>query len=359
MRERNSQKELILATRGSPLALKQAQLATMLLEKHGYLTKTQSFVTTGDKILDKKLSSLVEEKISSKPTVGKGFFIKEVEEALLKKHAQIAVHSFKDFPVEHGSEFFIPSLLPRESCRDVLLLSSELFEFVEKKKSLSSLGIFELFEILAPYFYNNQKSCLGTASLRRELLLKKYLPGAQIKFLRGNILTRINKLNEGGYSAILLAEAGLKRLDLLERCYNYPLDPKVFIPAPAQGVIALETLSENNRLIQNLSLLNHKDTLKSSSIERLALKVLNGGCHSAISLYYLNKVLHIASGNSHEFLEAKIEIKKEHDEIFEECYETNKSFTSLFNSLSKSSLSFYLKKEFLSHGFEKIFPILK
>ena len=357
MTKEKPHEDLILATRGSALALKQAQLAARLIEAHGYLTQINSYTTTGDKILDKKLSSLTDESLTSKQTVGKGFFIKEVEEALLNKKAQIAVHSFKDFPVDNSSKFFIPTLLKRGSCRDVIVLSSDLFHYINAKKSLSSLTVFELFEHLASYFLTHKKSTIGTASLRRELLLKHYLPEAKVKFLRGNILTRINKLNDGEYSAIILAEAGLERLHLFENCHSYPLDPKIFVPAPAQGVIALETLCENEELINNLSQLNHTDTLKSTCLERLSLKVLNGGCHSALSLCFLDDVLYAVTGNKDEFLTAKIKIKSEHHEIFKESLNKNKSYTSLFHSLSQSSLSSYLRDEFISHGFDKIFSM--
>jgi hydroxymethylbilane synthase len=244
--------KLTIATRGSKLALWQAEWVKKRLENLGHEVDLKIVTTTGDKILDKPLAEIG----------GKGLFIKEVEEALLRGEAQIAVHSLKDFPTQYDTEHFELAAIPkREAVEDVFLS--------------------ETFETLAELPHN---AVVGTSSIRRAMQLKAFRDDLVITDLRGNVDTRINKLKRGEYDAIILAYAGIKRLGLMKEVkYFEVLDTDIIIPAMGQGALGIETIKDE-KVIEAVKPLNDLWTKIEVSIERDFVDELNLGCHAPVGV---------------------------------------------------------------------------
>jgi hydroxymethylbilane synthase len=247
-------KKIIIATRGSKLALWQSEhiKAELLKIDPSLEIKLKIVVTQGDKILDKPLADIG----------GKGLFIKEVEDELLNGNAQIAVHSLKDFAVDFEEEHFeLAAITKREDVRDTFL--SETYE------TLADLP---------------DGAVVGTSSIRRAMQLKEFNPNLKIKDLRGNVDTRIRKLKEGQYDAIILAKAGLKRLNLLDTIkYHTAIDTDIMIPAMGQGALGIET-NKDPEIIALVEKLNDKATRIETTIEREFVKELNLGCHAPVGI---------------------------------------------------------------------------
>jgi len=244
---------LTIATRGSKLALWQAEWVKERLEKLGYEVELKIVTTTGDKILDKPLAEIG----------GKGLFIKEVEEALLRKEAQIAVHSLKDFPTIYDEKHFTLAAIP-------------------KREAVEDIFLSENYETLADLPLN---AVVGTSSIRRAMQLKAFRNDLIITDLRGNVDTRIKKLKNGKYDAIILAYAGVKRLNLLKSVKYYEiLDTDIMIPAMGQGALGIETINDE-KIIKAVKPLNDIRTQISVTIERDFVDELNLGCHAPVGVH--------------------------------------------------------------------------
>ena len=245
-----SKKIIKIATRKSPLALWQAYFVRdQLLALHDDIeVELLKMVSKGDKILDVPLAKVG----------GKGLFVKELETGLLEGDADIAVHSMKDVPVEFPQGLHLAVICEREDPRDAFVSNNF--------KQLDELP---------------QGSIVGTSSLRRQSQLLKYRPDLQIKFLRGNVNTRLKKLDDGEYDAIILAAAGLIRLQMKHRISSY-LTTEQSLPAMGQGAVGIECRVDDevtNRLIAPLA---HKETTIRLSAERALNKRLEGGCQVPI-----------------------------------------------------------------------------
>lgn len=238
----------ILATRASALALYQANLVKTLLEKkHAGLTiELLPIKTSGDLILDRPLREVG----------GKALFLKEIEEALLQNKADFAVHSMKDVPAFFPEGLKLGVILEREDASDILI-SSQGFD-------LSQIPL-------------NAK--VGTSSLRRKIQLLKQRPDLQVLELRGNVDTRLRKLKEGFYDAIILAYAGVKRLNLLQNIAYQKLN---FVASPGQGAIGIEYRESDLDLEKILKSLDHPPTHQMVNIERLFLKHFEASCEVPI-----------------------------------------------------------------------------
>ena len=246
-----AEKIIRIATRQSPLALWQAEHVAELLVRTfpGVRTELVKMMTRGDKILDAPLAKVG----------GKGLFVKELEQGMLEGLADIAVHSMKDVPVDFPEGLHLAAILAREDPTDA---------FVSNRYS----GLNEL----------PANARIGTSSLRRECQLKEKFPDAEVVPLRGNVNTRLAKLDAGDYDAIILASAGLKRLGMANRI-TQSLDTGVSLPAIGQGAIGIECRVDDLEINEILSTLHDAETGLCVSAERAMNARLNGGCQVPIA----------------------------------------------------------------------------
>jgi hydroxymethylbilane synthase len=244
---------LRIGTRGSPLALAQATMVqAQLASAHGCSAEAfelKIIRTSGDVIQDRPLSEVG----------GKGLFTKEIEEALIAGEIDLAVHSAKDLPTLLPPGLAIVAALPREDPRDVFIS--------RKAKTLGALA---------------DGATVGTASLRRQALVKRLRPDLKVVTFRGNVETRLRKLDEGVVDATLLALAGLRRLGLAEAATAI-LDTEEFLPAVGQGIVALEARADDARTRALLDRINSPDDAIALAAERAFLTVLDGSCRTPIA----------------------------------------------------------------------------
>lgn len=252
----NQQHTLTIATRKSALALWQAEFVKAELEKHHPELNVELLPMTsrGDKILDVPLAKVG----------GKGLFVKELEHALLNHEADIAVHSMKDVPMEFPEGLGLPVICEREDPRDAMV-SNTVACFDDLPKG----------------------AIVGTSSLRRQCQLLAQRPDLDIRFLRGNVNTRLAKLDAGEYDAIILASAGLIRLGMGERITD-TLPPETCLPAGGQGAIGIECRSDDSTTIALLKCLQHTKTTECVSAERAMNRRLEGGCQVPIACYAIH-----------------------------------------------------------------------
>ena len=255
---------LLIATRESRLALWQAEHVQALLKQRlGLDVGLLGMTTRGDQILDRTLSKVG----------GKGLFVKELETALEEGRAHLAVHSLKDVPMDLPEGFELAAVLEREDPRDALVSN--------RYASLAELP---------------QGACVGTSSLRRVVLLRALRPDLRIEPLRGNLDTRLRKLDEGLYDAIVLAAAGLKRLGLENRIRSV-FDPSQMIPAAGQGALGIEVLADAAPLRAQLAGLIHRPTWLAVHAERAVSRALGGSCSMPLAAHAVwhADVLHLAT----------------------------------------------------------------
>jgi hydroxymethylbilane synthase len=236
--------KLVIATRRSRLALWQAEHVKSLLEKRGLEISLLPLSTRGDELLDQRLDKVG----------GKGLFVKELENALADGRAQIAVHSMKDLPAELPPGFEIAAILEREDPRDA---------FVSNKFR-------EIKELPAG-------AVVGTSSLRRAAQILERYPALEAKLLRGNVETRLAKLDRGEYDAVILAVAGLVRLGLGQRI-RARLDPEDSLPAPGQGALGIECLSSRKDVVELLVPLANAGVTACVRAERAVSRAFGGSC---------------------------------------------------------------------------------
>ncbi|MBF7688348.1 hydroxymethylbilane synthase [Acinetobacter rathckeae] len=246
-------KTLKIATRKSPLALWQAEHIKSRLEAlhEGLRVELVTFVTQGDKILDTPLAKIG----------GKGLFVKELENALLDGRADLAVHSMKDVPMQLPEGLDLAVICEREDPLDAFV-SNKYQSFAELPHG----------------------AVVGTSSLRRKSQLLHHRPDLVIKDLRGNVGTRLGKLDEGQYDAIILASAGLKRLELHDRI-KHTLDANVSLPAVGQGALGLECRANDTAVLDYIQPLRHESTEFCVRAERAFNAYLEGGCQIPIAGY--------------------------------------------------------------------------
>ena len=277
-------KKIIIGSRGSKLALLYAQKAKdTIIHKTDFSDKEvfiKTITTEGDKVKDKRLSEFG----------GKGLFSNNIEKELQNKNVDIAVHALKDLPAIETNGLIIDSFLERNNPREILISKNN--------KKLKELDI---------------KSIIGTSSYRREFQIKKIRPDVQCKLIRGNVDTRIQKLKDGFYDAIILSYAGIKYLQL-ENEIAETFTTKEIIPSVGQGIIALQCREDDKEIISILKKINHDETYKRAHAERDILKVLEGDCETAIGAHSIingeNIILEaelFSLDGSKRFYEKKIE----------------------------------------------------
>ncbi len=248
-------KKIIIGSRGSKLALLYAQQAKDKIIENTNLGNEdiliKSITTKGDEVQDIRLSELG----------GKGLFSSNIEKELHLKNIDIAVHALKDMPANETKGLTTDSFLKRNDPREILI--------TKNKKKLKDLDL---------------KSIVGTSSYRREFQIKKIRQDLNCKLIRGNVDTRIRKLNEGMYDAIVLSYAGIKFLKF-ENEISEIFSAEEIIPSVGQGVIALQCRENDNEIISILNEINHEETHKRAHLERNILKVLDGDCETAIGAH--------------------------------------------------------------------------
>jgi hydroxymethylbilane synthase len=243
-----------IATRESRLALWQAEhVRCLLLAQLGQAAGLLGMTTRGDEILDRSLSKVG----------GKGLFVKELEAALLDGRAELAVHSLKDMPMDLPAGFCLGAVLARHDPRDAWVSA--------QYANLAALPA---------------GACVGTSSLRRVAQLRSLRPDLRIGALRGNLDTRLRKLDEGQFDAIVLAAAGLQRLELGGRIRHY-FSVDEMLPCAGQGALGLEVLVEHTVLRERLSLLNHQPTWLAVHAERAVSRALGGSCSMPLAAHAL------------------------------------------------------------------------
>lgn len=244
---------LRLGTRGSALALAQSGAIARRVEATGVAVESVVIRTSGDRLADVSLAKVG----------GKGLFLKEIEEALAASEVDFAVHSMKDVPAELPRGFAIAAVPEREDVRDVVVTRERI-----AGDPLAALA---------------QGSRVGTGSLRRRALLRSLRPDLEVVAMRGNVDTRLRKLREGEYDAIVLASAGLRRLGL--DVGASPLDPVRFLPAPGQGALALEVRADDHRVAALLAALHDADAFAACEAERAFLRELGASCQVPVAAH--------------------------------------------------------------------------
>jgi len=246
-------KNICIGTRGSQLALWQANFIKSEIERlfPDLLVDLKIIKTTGDRITDQPLAMVG----------GKGLFVKEIETALLSHEIDLAVHSMKDMPGKLPEGLVIGAIPERENPFDVLISNDN--------------------RLLADY---KKGAKIGTSSLRRASQIKHIRPDVKIESIRGNIDTRIQKLNAGDYDAIVLAAAGLRRLGQGRQITEY-LDETVMIPAVGQGALCIETRKNDDHIAAIMERLDHRDTRICVTGERAFLRQIEGSCHIPVACF--------------------------------------------------------------------------
>ncbi|NEY20404.1 hydroxymethylbilane synthase [Bacillus ginsengihumi] len=243
---------IIVGSRRSKLAITQTKWVINQLKELGvpFNFETKEIVTKGDKVLDVTLSKVG----------GKGLFVKEIESALLNKEIDMAVHSMKDMPAMLPEGLTIGCIPPREDYRDVVI-SKNNTKFADLPKGAK----------------------IGTSSLRRSSQLLALRDDLEMKWIRGNIDTRLDKLKHENYDAIILAAAGLKRMGWSEETVTEFLEPNVCLPAIGQGALSIECREDDSALLQELAKLNCEKTARTVQTERVFLDKMDGGCQVPIA----------------------------------------------------------------------------
>ena len=248
---------IIIGSRGSDLALWQANFVLAELKKIKIAAEIKIIKTQGD----------ISQNLSWDKLEGKGFFTKEIEDALLKKEIDLAVHSHKDLPTDPVKGLVIAAVSEREDPSELLLINKNA---VDEKQQFSL----------------KQNALVGTSSARRKSQMLAWRPDVKLQDLRGNVPTRIQKLRDKKYDAILIANAGVSRLEIdLSEFHCEILDPKEFIPAPAQGVLALQIRESDKDLFKQLQKLNHPEVAETIHVERKILNLFDGGCQLPLGVH--------------------------------------------------------------------------
>ena len=319
-----------IGSRGSDLALWQAHFVQNEIKtKLNVPCDITIIKTKGDKI----------QNVSFDKMEGKGFFTKEIEDALLNEDIDLAIHSHKDLPTLMPDGLTVAAVSYREKVNDLLLIHPNAYD-------------------KSQYLGMKKGSKLGTSSYRRSSQIEAYRPDVNIVALRGNVPTRLNKLIEGQYDAIILAGAGVGRLNLnLHGMIAIELDPKIFIPAPAQGVLALQCREKDTELIKLLEKLNHNDVKNVISIERTVLRKFDGGCQIALGVYAekINNLYHCYASWSPDlksvpyyFVDQSTEKKSLAESCFQKLKSADKTIRNKEIYISKNEDDWILLKNFMN-----------
>lgn len=305
-------KKLIIGTRGSNLALNQAKSVKEKILKifPDIKIDTKTIKTEGDIDLKTPIRNILD----------KGFYTKEIEKALLDSSINIAVHSMKDLPVELDSKFQIGAVLKRRSPMDVIL--SNNYKTINEFPGTPTIAV---------------------GSLRRRLQLKKIFPNVKLVDIRGNIETRIKKLIDNKWDGLIMAKAAIERLSIKHMFYEFNIDE--MIPAPCQGIVAIENLKSDSELVPILDAINNNKTFKISRVERDIAKKLEGGCKVPVGCLATieDNILHINAyiANNDGSMVIKEKISADLKEI-----DIDSIVNKLISNMSKNGLNDILNQRF-------------
>jgi hydroxymethylbilane synthase len=327
---------ITIGSRGSDLALWQANYVQNELKRHGFESKIEIIVTKGDRIQD----------LSFDKIEGKGFFTKEIEDALLEKRIDLAVHSLKDLPTTSPAGLQIAALSYREDPRDLLIIRKDACD------PATGLGV-------------KKGGRIGTSSARRKVQIALLQADLEITDLRGNVPTRIQKCRSGAYDAIIIAAAGVTRLQLdMSDFITVALEPDRFVPAPAQGVLGLQIRTEDLFMEGALSAIHNTAVAEVVAVERQTLNLFEGGCHMPVGVYCTKAngiftVMASKSENDHQ-LPIRIELKSETsvglpERLLALCNKPRQG--KIFISRNESTWPM-LGKQLRDHGYETLFEAL-
>jgi hydroxymethylbilane synthase len=266
---------LRIGTRGSKLALWQADYTQKELARHGVESELVIIKTRGDMI----------QHLSFEKMEGKGFFTKEIEDALLRGEVDVAVHSMKDLPTSQPEGLVITAVSYRDNPSDLLIVRPEAVE-------------------AGQVFQMKTNAVVGTSAARRKAQLLDFRPDVTLKDIRGNVPTRLEKLRQGDFDAIFLAAAGVGRLGLdMSGLHVVELNPREFVPAPAQGVLAWQTNRGDLVTRTLLKLLHRSDISAVTNVERRTLQLMDGGCQLPLGVYCERD----AAGNYHAYAACEVQ----------------------------------------------------
>src|SRR3954468_19187860 len=255
------ERKIIIGSRGSDLALWQANFVLRKVQKLGLTAEIKIIATQGDQMQELSFDKLE----------GKGFFTKEIEDALINKEIDLAVHSHKDLPTTSPEGLLIAAVSEREDPAELILIRKESTDNGQK-------------------FAFKKNAIVGTSSARRKSQLLAFRKDITLQDLRGNVPTRIQKLRDKKYDAIMLAAAGVERLRIdLSEFKVLRIDPKEFIPAPAQGVLGLQIREDDHELFQYINKLNSEKVQDIIGIERNVLNMFDGGCQLPLGVYCIKE----------------------------------------------------------------------
>ena len=260
----NLGRKLKIASRGSKLALWQAEYVQGLLAKQGIDSEVFVVKTTGDRVQDRFLHEIG----------GKGVFVREIEQALLDEKADLAVHSLKDLPAQLPEPFTFAAILPRHQSGDTMVLHPRIESLIPAGETVMT----------AKQFASLGSVSVGTGSLRRSCFLKGANNDAKVIPIRGNVDTRLSKLRNGEWDSLILAQASFERLKIATDLKQLQMEPNWFVPSPSQGALVVECLSEFSYK-QNLKFLDCMKTRTRVSLERQVLLALGGDCTLPIGVH--------------------------------------------------------------------------
>lgn len=340
------ERKLIIGTRGSALALWQANYVKDRLSEIGVTAELKTIKTQGDIVQHLRLDKLE----------GKGFFTKELEEELLSGNIDLAVHSHKDLPTVNPAGLIIAAVSEREDPAELLIIHKDCVD-ISKRMSLK------------------HNATVGTSSNRRKAQLLSFRPDLEFSDLRGNIQTRVQKLRDEKYDAIMLAKAGITRIDMdLSDFHIEEVPPIKIIPAPAQGVLAIQIRENDSELFNILQQINDTEVQNAIAVERKVLNLFEAGCHAPLGCYCRRRhgqyEVWTSIAKDNEDFPDRLFIRSESaqglaERVFEKFNPERKMPSSVFITRDLDEKS-YLGQFFKKHNIEvegrsliKIFPIIK
>lgn len=349
---------LRIATRKSPLALWQANTVKRLLEDLNQNVELNLIVTSGDKMQRGALAEVAidDPSLPDHLKTGKGLFVKEVQEAIMSGEADLAVHSMKDLPVETTQGLRVAAVLPRARPNDTVIFSPALLTVINQavKAPLQEKNAKSVLEFLNSIDWKIHAP-IGTTSARRQSFLRGCLKscGANITVLRGNVDTRLKRVAAGEFAFIMLARAGIDRLQLEDPTCMLTLPVSLSVPAPAQGVVAIECRESDTDLRRLLNQINHPKTALAAAVERAVLWYTGSGCQTALASHLDSDELNCWIATAAKTCSMRSKLSSEEMNMWQKSASSS-DYSELFNELIRSESGRVLHSELIRHEFNEL-----